>query len=67
MIADKSLQNYITGINSNEDVNGQDLFEIGKDIVLRIDVRTTSVLLVSQTKFEGEDPSIQQKRKGFLP
>ena len=35
-IADKSLQNYITGINSNEDVNGQDLFEIGKDIVQKM-------------------------------
>jgi len=31
--SDESLRNIITAINVNEDVNVQDLFEIGKDIV----------------------------------
>ena len=35
--ADESLRNIITGINANEDVNVQDLFEIGKDIVQKMD------------------------------
>ena len=35
--ADESLHNIITGINANEDVNVQDLFEIGKDIVQKMD------------------------------
>ena len=34
---DESLRNIITGINANEDVNVQDLFEIGKDIVQKMD------------------------------
>jgi len=35
--ADESLRNIITGINANEDVNVQDLFEIGKGIVQKMD------------------------------
>jgi len=35
--ADESLCNIITGINANEEVNVQDLFEIGKDIVQKMD------------------------------
>ena len=35
--ADESLRNIITVINANEDVNVQDLFEIGKDIVQKVD------------------------------
>ena len=35
--ADESLHNIITGINANEDVNVQDLFEIGKGIVQKMD------------------------------
>jgi len=35
--ADESLRNIITGINAYEDVNVQDLFEIGKDIVQKMD------------------------------
>lgn len=34
---DESLHNIITGINANEDVNVQDLFKIGKDIVQKMD------------------------------
>ena len=34
---DESLRNIITGINANEDVNVQDLFEIGKNIVQKMD------------------------------
>jgi len=35
--ADESLRIFITGINANEDVNVQDLFEIGKDILQNMD------------------------------
>ena len=35
--ADELLRNIITGINANEDVNVQDLFEIGKDVVQKMD------------------------------
>ena len=35
--ADESLRSIITGINANENVNVQDLFEIGKDIVQKMD------------------------------
>jgi len=35
--ADESLRIFITGINANEDVNVQDLFKIGKDIVQNMD------------------------------
>ena len=35
--ADESLRIFITGINANEDVKVQDLFEIGKDIVQKMD------------------------------
>ena len=35
--ADESLRNIITGINANEDVNVQDLFETGKGIVQKMD------------------------------
>jgi len=35
--ADESLRNIITGINANEDVNVQDLFEIRKGIVQKMD------------------------------
>ena len=35
--ADESLRNIITGINANEDVNVQDLFELEKDIVQKMD------------------------------
>jgi len=35
--ADESLRSIITGINANEDVNVQDLFEIGKGIVQKMD------------------------------
>ena len=34
--ADESLGNIITGINANEDVNVQDIFEIGNDIVQKM-------------------------------
>jgi len=34
---DESLRNIITGINANENVNVQNLFEIGKDIVQKMD------------------------------
>lgn len=34
---DESLRNIITGINANEDINVQDIFEIGKDIVQKMD------------------------------
>ena len=34
---DESLRNIITGINANEDVNVQDLFEIRRDIVQEMD------------------------------
>ena len=33
--ADESLRNIITGINASEDVNVQDLFEIGKALCRR--------------------------------
>ena len=33
----ESLRNILTGINANEDVNVQDLFEIGRDIVQEMD------------------------------
>jgi len=58
--ADESLRNIITGIN----VNVQDLFEIGKDIVQKMDGQ--SVFSYSHKKeFEGEDSSIQQERENF--
>ena len=34
---DESLRNIITGINANKDVNVQDLFKIGRDIVRKMD------------------------------
>ena len=35
--SDESLRNIITGINVNENVNVQDLFEIGRDIIKEMD------------------------------
>ena len=34
---DESLRHIISGINANEGVNVQDLFEIGRDIIQEID------------------------------
>ena len=54
--ADESLRNIITGTNANKDVNVHELFEIGKDIVQKMD--DNRFFLLSQKEFEGENSSI---------
>jgi len=59
----ESLHIFITGINANEDVNGNRKRHCTED------GRTVSFLktflLLSQTEFEGKDSSIEQERRSF--